>query len=151
MNFEWLVQIVRDVFRVETTAGVVIWMAIVGAIVGASAGYAIETGRKAAEVRRLLESAPEFLSRYVVTQGSVAFRIDTLDQDLKRIGIRVDGMSSPQAAPTPHEDNVPQEYFQLRNGTFLRLQWRGGQRMPPETRTLAERVILAHEARLEIR
>lgn len=145
---EWTVESIRDVLGFESTAGIVLVMTVVGAMLGGGAGFFFDKRYRKAEEQRLLETSPKYENRYNVDTGPV-FRIDTLDVDLRKVGIRFDGMSPPQAQPTPANDTVPMEYFQLKNGTYLRTQWRGGAKMSASDRALAERVILAHEARLK--
>jgi hypothetical protein len=150
--FEW-VRAIHDAFNVDSTWAFSLLIALVfGGIFGLSGGtvgYVVDKAYRKAEERRLLELQPH-ADPYVVRQGTPAFRIDSLDQDLRKVGIRFDGISSPQLKPTPENDVVPNEYFQLRNGLYLRTQWRNGRKMSAEDRALAERLILAHEARLRV-
>jgi hypothetical protein len=108
----------------------------------------LDKGIRNVEAQRLLELTPEYQKRYVVRQGDQGFRIDTLDQDLRVVGIRFVSISSPQVRPTPETDSVHQEYFQLKNGLYLRAQWGNGQQMFVGDRAKAQQLILAHEARL---
>ena len=98
MSFTWWVEIPRDVFGVDTTVGIVSVTALVGAFVGGGAGYLIDKSHKAAEARQLLQASPEWANRYVTDKGPT-FRIDTLDQDLRKVGIRLTSMSTPQPNP----------------------------------------------------
>lgn len=151
--FEW-VRAIHDAFNVESTWAFALLTATlfagVAGVAGGAVGFVVDRAYKKAEERRLLELEPGYVDPYVVRQGTADFRVDTLDQDLRKVGIRFTSMSSPQLKPSPENDVVPQEYFRLKNGLYLRAQWRNGSPMPPDTRALAERVILAHEARLKV-
>lgn len=148
--FEW-VRLLHEAFNVESPLQFALVVALLfGTVFGVGAGsiaFFIDKGYRRAEERRLLELQPHD-DPYDVSVGGGPFRLDTLDQDLRKVGIRFTSISAPQLKPTPQSDGVRQEYFQLRNGLFLRAQWRSGEKMPESQRALAERVILAHESRL---
>jgi hypothetical protein len=151
--FEW-VRAIHDAFNVESTWAfsllVGMGFALFFGLGGGTVGFIVDKAYRKSEERRLLEMRPGYVDPYVIREGTADFRLDTLDQDLRKVGVRFTSMSSPQLRPTPENDSVPQEYFQLNNGLYLRAQWRSsGRKMPVATRALAERVILAHEARLK--
>jgi hypothetical protein len=150
--FEWA-RAIHDAFNVESTWAFALIVgglfAFVAGIGAGAVGYVVDKAYRKAEERRLVESTPEYQQRYVVRQGSSDFRLDTLDQDLRVVGIQFVSMSSPQTKPTPENDNVRQEYFPLKNGLYLRAQWRDGRAMPEAERLRAATVISAHETRLK--
>lgn len=151
---EW-VQRIHSAFNVQSTAGFAWLMASLFALlfgaVGGLIGFVVDKSHRRNEERRLLEQQPGWVDPYVIREGRTpSFRIDTLDQDLRKVGVRFTSLSTPQLKPTPETDAVPMEYFQLKNGLLLRAQWRSGARMSESDRALAERVILAHEARIRV-
>jgi hypothetical protein len=148
-----LVRAIHDAFDLQSPAAFALFIGGLFATLfgagGGTVGYIVDKAYRKAEERRLLALVPNS-DPYVIRVGSSSFRLDTLDQDLRRVGIRFVSMSSPQLKPTPENDNVRMEYIPLKNGLFLRAQWRNGDKMPDGLRALAERVILAHEARLKV-
>jgi hypothetical protein len=78
------------------------------------------------QVANATNSAPQQVpqvDRYRSLRGN-GFRIDTLSEELQKAGLMpqpFDGISQPQARPTPENDTNPAEYFLLRNGLYLRV------------------------------
>jgi hypothetical protein len=150
MVSEW-VRLLHEAFNFESPWQFALFVAaLFGLTVGVGAGafgFFVDKGFRRAEEKRLLELRPHD-DPYDVSKGP-SFRIDTLDQDLRKVGLWFTSLSSPQLKPTPETDGGPMEYFELGNGLYLRAQWRPGRKMSPKDRALAERIILAHEARLK--
>lgn len=133
--------------------------AIVGAIVGA--GFFVLVWAKGVDQHRTeqAEREPQVIYKpieddpYRVGPNKPTFRIDTLDADLNKAGLMrghpFDGLSPPQAKPTPENDTNPAEYFLLKNGLYLRATRPKDGTITGAQREKARAVILAHEARLK--
>jgi hypothetical protein len=77
------------------------------------------------------------------------FRIDYLTNDLQKAGIPINGMSAPQAKPTPENDATPAEYFKLRDGRYARLTKEKDVTLSPQQKEQANKIILGHERTME--
>jgi hypothetical protein len=77
------------------------------------------------------------------------FRIDYLTIDLQKAGIPINGMSAPQAKPTPENDATPAEYFKLTDGRYARLTKDKDITLTPQQKEQAGKIILAHERTME--
>ena len=77
-----------------------------------------------------------------------AFKLAVLDKSLRDAGLPFDGLSSPQANPTPENDTNPAEYFKLRDGRYLRATLPAQVQITPEQREAARKIIARHEAQL---
>ena len=61
---------------------------VIGAVLTGGLAYAVDKTHKVAEARRLIQTSPADLDRDIVAQGSTDFRLDTLDTDLRILGLR---------------------------------------------------------------